>query len=182
MHQVQRNRRIISVRTPVVVYEGISVENQATQADGLIEILHQVDVSAVVPKQMRSYENIKAFTKERLGKQSKSFDGGEFKERTKTRTLAIQHVTGFHNFKYRSEPPLGINCKGNYYQDILNRIAGRINKLRKNQVINLKNKEGTNNEVSKITSNYNHNNILPKTRSRFRSENGFRNRLNYLIS
>lgn len=182
MHQVQRNKRVISVRTPVVVYEGMSVENQGTQVDGLREILHQVDVSAVVPKQMRSYENIKVSAKEKLGKISRSLDGGEFKERAKTRTLATHHIAGFQNFRYRSEPPLGINCKGNYYQDILDRIASRIKKLRVNQVINLKNKEAAKNEVLMLTSNYNHNSFLPKSRSRFRSENGSRNRLNYLIA
>ena len=181
MHHGQRNKRIISVRTPVVIYEGTSVENQETQVDGLMEILHQVDVGAVVPKQMRSYENVKVVTKERLGKQSKSFDGGQFQERTKTRALATNQNSGIQNFRYRSESPLGINCKGNNYQDVLDRIASRINKLRTNQVINLKNKNGAKTEVFQLTSNYHKNNVLPKTRSRFREKNESKNRVHYLL-
>jgi hypothetical protein len=188
MQNGNRSKRIISVRTPVVLYEDQlnGTENQAVQVDGVKEILKQVDISAINPKQIRSYENVKTVETATVhkAKQSKSFDGAEFLERTRgRRVLTNQQFLAFN--KFHSESPLGISCKGNYYQDILDRIASRIKKLKTNQVINLKNKEERDRgktEFFQMSNNFQQHQLLPKTRKRFRSVNANRNRVHYVIA
>lgn len=180
-----RSKRIISVRTPVVLYEKPIINEsfcKDTQADDLKDLLSQVNNSVILPKQLRTYdrfENLKQLSKSVLSKGVNLQNSTKISP-SKNSNRAIkssQHFIELKTTKFPNESPSEINNRGSYFQDILDRISLRLKKYKNTAKKCLKkpdepkklNKLGQVQIISQTSS-------LDKTRKRFRSVYGNRSK------
>ena len=173
-----RGKRMISVRTPVVLYE-TSADSETLlnhrKTEDIKEILDQVNFSAIIPKQLRTYEkfkNLKYITRSALPKDLISTSSIETSPKKHSAKIlkSNQHFIELRFSKLQTDSTMEISNKSNYYQEILDRISKRLIKYKKNNLIRSKkhdSNEGTEkfNLVSKSPA-------LQKTRKRFRSVYG----------
>lgn len=170
-----RSKRMISVRTPVVLYEK-SADSEPllnhTKTEDLKDILDQVNFSAIIPKQLRTYEkfkNLKYATKSALPRDL--IDTNSIETSTKKNSARIlksnQHFIELRFSKLHRDSSTDINSKSSYYQDILDRISKRLIKYKKNNLIQTK-KQDPNEKTEKLNF-ITKSPSLQKTRKRFRS-------------
>lgn len=175
-----RSKRIISVRTPVVLYEKTKLNesfSKDTEADDVKDLFKQVNNSVNLPKQLRTYhkfENLKQISKSALPKSSNLTKKSKISA-TKSSARAIkssQHFIELKTTKFPNESPSEINNRSSYFQEILDRISLRLKKYKNHKKTDEQTKINKLNQVQIISQN----SSIDKSRKRFRSVYGNRSK------